>query len=142
MISEEALITFLQAQPTTKDYIIEVAENVLENWQETDELPIIYVGYATLDSKFPNQPIESTIFNRHGENIVQTFELHIVCASADFRDTWVDLYNALIGENPEPSEKIHSGFTYAQGGKMGRSNGKIYHIDLWRIGFPTNRKLR
>jgi len=141
MISEEEFLSFLQERPSTKGYAIELAENVLENWQSAEELPVIYIGYATFDSKFPNQPIESTIFNKHGENIVQTFEIHIVCANADFKTIWVDIYEALIGQNPAPSEKQHTGFTYAQGGKMGRSNGKLWNVDLWRIGFPTNKQL-
>ena len=138
MIDESTVITRINA---ITGYTTVRAEDVLDNWQTSAELPIIYVGYATIDSKQPNIPLESSIFNTNGENLVQSFEVNIVTSNTNFRANWIALYNALIGWNPIPDEVYHSGFTYAQGGKMGRSNGKIWHVDIWRIGFPTNHVL-
>jgi len=138
MIDESTVITRINA---ITGYTTVRAEDILDNWQTSAELPIIYVGYATIDSKQPNIPLESSIFNTNGENLVQSFEVNIVTSNTNFRANWIALYNALIGWNPIPDEVYHSGFTYAQGGKMGRSNGKIWHVDIWRIGFPTNHVL-
>ena len=138
MIDESTIVTYLQTETT---YTIELAGDILANWQDTADLPIVYVSYATIDSKQPNVPLESSIFNTNGEDLVQTFEINIVSVPGDFRAVWIAIYNALIGWNPIPDEVYHSGFTYAQGGKMGRSNNKLWHVDLWRIGFPTNHVL-
>lgn len=138
MIDESTVISRIN---TITGYTAVRAEDILENWQAASALPIIYVGYATIDSKQPNVPLESSIFNTNGEDLVQSFEINIVTSDTNFRANWIAVYNALIGWNPIADEVYHSGFTYAQGGKMGRSNGKIWHTDIWRIGFPTNHVL-
>ena len=138
MIAETTIVTRIN---DITGYTTRVAEDILANWQDISELPIVYVSYATIDSKQPNVPLESSIFNTNGEDLVQTFEINIVSIPSDFRAVWIAIYNALIGWNPIPEEVYHSGFTYAQGGKMGRSNNKLWHVDLWRIGFPTNHVL-
>lgn len=138
MIAVETIITRLQSQTS---YTIQVAKDILPNLQEATDLPIVYVGYGTIDSKEPNVPLESTIFNTNGENLVQSFELHIVCAVSDFRAVWINIYNALLGWNPIATEIYHSGFTFAQGGKMGLSNNKLWDVSIWRIGFPTSTQL-
>lgn len=138
MIDEQTVVTYLTQQLA---YSIELAEDILPNWQDIIQLPSIFVGYAAIDSRFPNVPTESSLFNTNGENLVQSFEIQIVSTRDVFRSTWIEVYNALIGWNPIEAEAYHSGFTYAQGGKMGRSHNKIWHVDIWRIGFPTNHVL-
>ena len=138
MILIEEFRSFIQINTgiTTK-----LARDTLPNMQDETELPVIYCTYATVDSKDPNVPIESSIFKSHGEDLVQTFEVHILDTLDNFRATWVLLFNNLTGKNIDPDEVYYSGFTYAQGGKMGLSNGKIVWVDLWRIGFSTTKPL-
>lgn len=136
MIDEQTVVDYIKAQ--TSYTHVSLAEDTIPNLQDIVDLPQIFAGYASIDSKDPNVPIEHTLFNTNGEDLVQTFEIHIISSRAAFRATWITLYNTLIGWNPIPLEKYHSGFTYAFGGKMGRSHGKIIHVDAWRIGFPTN----
>ena len=125
----------------TTSYNILQAQDILPNTQEQSELPIIYVGYATVDSKNPNIPLEYTIFNTNGEDLVQSFEIQTICNILEFREIWITLYNSLIGWNPIEEEIYHSGFTYSQGGKMGFSNERLFWVDIWKIGFPTNKVL-
>lgn len=123
-------------------YRVEFAKDTLPNFQDIVDLPVIFVGYATIDSKNPRAPIEHSLFNTNGEDLVQAFEIHIVCQTASFSTIWKNVYTKLIGWNPDYTEKYHSGFTYSQGGKMGLSNSKFWHVDIWKIGFPTNSKLQ
>lgn len=138
MIDIQTVIDYLTLNTP---YRVEAAKDTLPNYQDIVDLPVVYVGYATIDSKNPKAPIEHSLFNTNGEDLVQGFEIHIVCQIANFSAIWVTLYKVLIGWNPEFTEKYHSGFTYAQGGKMGLSNSKFWHVDIWKIGFPTNLKL-
>ena len=138
MIAVETVIAKLDADLT---YTVQMAKDVLPNWQDLTALPIIFVGYHSIDCKEPNVPLESTIFNTNGENLVQNFEIHIVCSVSAFRTVWINVYKSLIGWNPVATEIYHSGFTFAQGGKMGISNSKLWDVSVWRIGFPTNQGL-
>lgn len=138
MIDINAFVSFLQANVS---YDIRLAKEVQVNMLDDYELPAVFVGYAAVDSKDPNIPLESTIFNTNGEDLVQSFEIQIVCNMTDFRSIWVNLYNALIGKNLIPTEVYHTGFTYSQGGRMGLSNGRFWWVDIWKIGFPTNKVL-
>jgi hypothetical protein len=135
------VFTVIDRLRTETPYKIELAKDTLPNLQELRELPIIFVNYYTIEPRFPNIPLESSIFDTHGENLIQTFEVHIVCDIKNFREVWIKHYNALIGWNPIAEEVRHSGFTYAQSGKMGLSNGKYWEAILWRIGFPTTTQL-
>lgn len=121
----------------TSGYTVELARAKEPDLHEIGSLPIIFVGYATIDSKNPTIPLESTIFNSSGEDLVQGFDVQIISTIVDFKPIWVTVYNTLIGENPIPGEKYRSGFTYAQGGVMGLANGLLWHLDRWKIGFPT-----
>lgn len=124
----------LTANPT---YTINFAREKEPDFHTIATLPVIYVGYANIDSKNPSIPLESTIFNSHGEDLVQTFEVQIVSELASFRTIWINVYKSLIGVNPVAAEANRTGFTYAQGGVMGLSNGLLWHLDRWKIGFPT-----
>ena len=133
MIDVQTLIAKLDADTS---YTITAAKYREPEFQEVTELPIIYVGYNGISSKDPHSPVEKTIFNSVGEDLVQSFEIQIVCEVANFSGIWKTIYATLIGYNPVESEKYHSGFTYARGGVMGLSNGKLWHVDVWNIGFP------
>jgi hypothetical protein len=134
MIDVQVLITKLKAET---NYTVELARVREPELQEVVDLPIIYIGYASIDSKNPSAPIEHTLFNTHGENLVQSFDIQIVCKSSDLPTIWKTIYTKLITWNPEPLEQYHSGFTYSQGGVMGLANGNLWWLDRWKIGFPT-----
>lgn len=134
MISIDTIKTRLEAQT---NYTIAFARDREVDLQEQTELPIIYIGYATIDSKNPTSPVEHDFLNQYGEDLVQSFHIQTVCSVSQLPTVWKALHTALIGWNPTPGEQYHSGFTYASGGVMGLSNSKLWHIDVWRIGFPT-----
>lgn len=125
---------------TLTGYAVEPARAKEPNLQEPGELPIIYVGYASIESKDPNAPIEYDLFNQYGEDLVQTFDIQIVCSASTLPVIWKKVYTVLIGHTPTvtlSSTSSASGFTYAQGGVMGIVNTNLWWIDRWRIGFPT-----
>lgn len=134
MITLDTLKTRLLSQTS---YTVQFARDREVDLQEQTELPIIYIGYQSIDSKNPTSPVEHDFLNLHGEDLVQSFTIQIVCTSNDLPTIWKTTHTALIGWNPTPGEQYHSGFTYAQGGVMGLSNSKIWWIDVYRIGFPT-----
>lgn len=113
----------------------------------TDEPEIstvqVQVGDTRITAKNANEVYELGDYNRNqnGSNLVQGFEVHIKCPKAQFRATWITIYNLLNGYNPEPAEKLHSGLTYFHGGKVSTTDTTKYHIDNWNIGFPTNKVL-
>lgn len=135
MIDINTIVTYAQSELS---YPIEITQDTLPNIAEIRTIPAIFMQYATVDSQFPNLPLERTIFNTQGENLVQTFEFHIVCDINNLRSIWVELYQKFIGWYPIESEKYHTGFTYRQGGKMGLVGNRILWVDLWNVGFPTN----
>jgi hypothetical protein len=134
MISTATMIEKLQNDTI---YTIELSRDKEPNLQDLEELPIIYVGYASIDAKNPHAPIESSFFNLHGEDLVQAFDIMTVCEAENLPEIWKNIYTSLIGFNPVPGEEYRSGLTYAQGGVIGLSNGKIWWLDRWKIGFPT-----
>jgi hypothetical protein len=104
------------------------------------ELPIITVNYSSIVSKNPEAPIEHDIYNTYGEDLVQVYDLQILCLEDEFHTIWRTVYKALIGYTPSATisgTEATSGFTYAQGVVMGISNGKVQWGERWRIGFPT-----
>jgi hypothetical protein len=134
MINIQVLIDRLKAET---NYTVELARVREPELQETIALPIIYVGYASVDSKNPSAPQEFTMLNLHGEDLVQSFDIQIVCKGTALPTIWKAVYSALVGYNPVPNEAMHSSFTYSQGGVMGLANGNLWWVDRWRIGFPT-----
>ena len=137
MMDVSVLVARLQSQT---QYTIELARAREPNLQELAELPIIYIGYASIDSKNPSAPVEYDLFNQYGEDLVQSFDIQIVCNAAELSSIWKKVYTALIGYTPTAtlsSMASVSGFTYAQGGVMGMVNDRLWHLDRWRIGFPT-----
>ena len=135
MIAIETIITRLQTIVPT--YTIAKARSKEPDLAETAALPIIYVGYGTIDSKNPNQPIELDTYSMNGEDLVQSFDIQIVCKEIDLKTIWTATFKALIGWNPVTVEQMHSSMTYSQGGVIGISNDNIWWLDRYRIGFPT-----
>lgn len=137
MLSLDTFIEKLKTEPLTSKYPIfrsKIKQIVLE---ELENLPIIYAGIYSIDSKNPTIPIEHDLFNQHGEDLVQTFEIQIYCLEEQFEAIWKDIYKSIIGWHPDIQEFQHTGFTYAQGGVMGLENGRLFWLDRWRVGFPT-----
>lgn len=128
----------------TTGYTVEYARDKEPNTQELGILPIVYVGYSSLDSTNPNAPIAYDLFNLHGEDLVQSFDVLTVCEVANLPVIWRKLYSACIGKHPTlslSSTASTSGLTYAQGGVIGLSNSKLWWLDRWKIGFPTTNVL-
>lgn len=132
------LQTVINRLTSTTSYTIVPTKTKEPDLQDITALPIVFVGYGTIRSKNPNSPIEHSIFNTAGEDLVQSFELQTVCEIAQFNAIWKTLYATLIGYNPIPTEQYHTGFTYSHGGVMGIANNRLWNIDMWNIGFPTN----
>ena len=140
MIGLQAVIDLL----TPTGYSIELSVSPEVNLQELAELPTIYLGYASIQAKNPNAAIAFDIYSTHGEDITQTFDIHIVTLVEDLPAVWQAVYTALVGKTPisiVSSPASVSGFTYAQGGVLGLSNGRIWHLDKYVIGLPTDNVL-
>ena len=134
MIDVQVLVDKLQ---TDTSYTIELAKAKEPDLQEAVTLPILYIGYMDINSKHPHMPQELTMLHSHGEDLVQSFDIQIVCKAVDLPTIWKTIYSSLIGYNPSPNEIMHSAFTYSQGGVMGLANGNLWWVDRWRIGFPV-----
>lgn len=132
MIDLNVIITRLQQ---TTDYTIVPAR--AKEPELTGNLPILYIGYRTIDSKNPRDAIAYDVYNLHGEDLLQSFDIQIACKQVDLPIIWMNVYKQLIGWNPKPNEAIHSSFTYERGGMMGLSNDSCFWLDRWIIGFPT-----
>jgi len=137
MLDVQLVVNKIKAFPATSLYTVEHSRIKEPALSELTSLPIIYVGYHTIDSKNPTVPIEHDLFNQHGEDLVQTFEVQIVCEVKNFSTIWKNVYKSLIGWHPDVVELQHTGMTYAQGGVMGLENSRLWHLDRWKIGFPT-----
>jgi hypothetical protein len=137
MIDIDDVITLIRAGTGLAAAQVVRAKETEDNLMPSVELPMIYVGFATIESKNPNAPIEHNVFNTRGEDLVQSFDIVLACEETTLVANWIMLYKSLIGKNPNVAERLHTGLTYSQGGKMRISNGKIWHIDRWRLGFPT-----
>ena len=120
-------------------YTVNLAKSREPNLQDFPILPIIFIGYAEITSKYPQSALEATLFNTHGEDLVQTFDIQIISDIEHFRTYWITIYKSLIGWNPIGSEQYHTGFTYKQGMVMGIDNARQWHLDRWAIGFATTQ---
>jgi len=120
-------------------YAVERARSVEPNLQDQAILPVVYVGYFSIDSHNPSAPIAYDLYNDYGEDLVQTFEVQIVAMINDLPTIWKKVYSSLIGYTPTAtvsSTASTSGFTFAQGATQ-QSNGKVWDVSRWKIGFPT-----
>jgi hypothetical protein len=140
MIDIQQVIDHILASPTTATYTVQhvrIKEPILADLTDLAASPKIYVGYYAVDAKNPTVPIEHDLFNQHGEDLVQTIEVQIVCEEINFSTIWRNVYKSLIGWHPNVLEQQHTGLTYAQGGTMGIENGRMWWLDRWKVGFPT-----
>jgi hypothetical protein len=134
MISIDTVISYIQAT----GYQVLPAKVIETNLQDITELPIIYVSYYSVQ-KDPNSPPEQAYFNSYGEDLFQTFEVQIVCLLQDYPTIWKKVYSSLKGKTPSiaiGSTESPSGLTFHQGAVQ-QSNGKIWDVSRWNIGFPT-----
>ena len=137
MIPLQVIIDRLEAETT---YTVLTARTIETEDYSLGELPIITVNYSAILSKNPEAPIEHDIYNEYGEDLVQVYDLQILCLHDEFPDIWRTVYKALIGYTPSATVSgtaATSGFTYAQGIVMGIANNKLQWGERWRIGFPT-----
>ena len=134
MISLDMMINYVKSNTS---YTVTHTRLKEPDLAETSDLPTIYIGYGTIDSKNPNGAIEYDIYSMNGEDLVQSFDIQIVCKQKDLVTIWKTIYKVLIGWNPVLLEGNYSGLTYAQGGVIGISNDNLWWLDRWRIGFPV-----
>jgi hypothetical protein len=134
MIDVADVIAYLD---TNTSYVVEQGTDIIPDIESASTTPIIRVGYTTITNKNPNDTLEYDVVNTNGEDLVQGFEIHIVCDPAVFRSTWITIYKLMIDWVPYPVDQVHSRFTYKNGGRMGR-NVRIWHLDNWNVAFPTN----
>ena len=139
MIDLDTVITQISS---TTGYDVFPSKDVQPNDQNVSDAPTVFVGYSTIDSKFPNVAYELTRTTMEGEDLVQGFEIQTVCNITDFRSIWINIYKSLVGWNPDEVERQHTTFTYSQGGRMSNSSGsRFWWVDIYKIGFPTSKPL-
>ena len=102
------------------------------------ELPKIYIGYRSIDSRDPNKPEAFSNFEDAAENLTQLFEVQICCEVIDLHTIWRRVYFSLHGKNTQPLESEFSGITYQNGGLMGQENNRMWWVDLWGVQFPSS----
>jgi hypothetical protein len=121
-------------------YDVAISRDRELNLQDLANLPSIYVGYASIVSRYPKDGIEEDFLDTHGEDLTQAFDIHIVSLPENLSEVWRTVYKALKGASP--TVNLSSGatvgtFYYSQGGTIGLSNGKIWWQDRYIIRFPT-----
>lgn len=100
-------------------------------------LPVIFVGYSTIDSKTPSAAVAYDFLHQHGENLIQSFDIHLVCNKEDLPTLFIDVHKALAGKVPVGQVQDSIGLTFAQGGLIGKNNEICYWLSRYRIDFPT-----
>lgn len=132
MINADSVISFLD----DLSYPVQLSPTGVINLAEETTLPSLYVSYATIQSKNPNDPTGKSYFDSHGEDLIQYFDVHICTSKADLHTVWRAVYTKLVGWNTA-LDKYATGFTYMQGGMQGIDNGRVWWADRWGIAFPT-----
>lgn len=136
MIDLQVVIDRISSQT---NYDVERARSIEPNLQDIATLPVVYVGYFSIDARSPSAPIAYDLYDLYGEDLVQTFDIQIVCTITDLPTIWKAVYSSLIGYTPTSTTSSlasTSGFTFAQGATQ-QSNGKVWDVSRWKIGFPT-----
>lgn len=118
-------------------YEIERAKAKEPTLSELTNLPIVYVGFRSLDSNNPTTPNSHSDFEQAGENLVQAFDLQICCEEENLPVIWRTIYKTLQGTNSQPLEQQFSSMTYQKGGVMGIENGRLWWLDRWAVQFPS-----
>lgn len=135
MFSEESIIALLE--PT--GYAIEEFPDTQYNvFGENDvRLPVVYVGYANIDSNTNPNDVNFNYLNLYGENETQFFDIQIVCEKADLVDIRIATHQALVGKLPVGQVQDTTVLQHHQGGLIGKNNGIIHWLDRYKIKFPT-----
>ena len=136
MLKVQLVIDKIKAFPACATYSVQHSRIKEPQLAELTTLPIIFVAYHTVNSKNPSTPLAADLFNQHGEDLTQVFEIQIACETVNFDTIWKNVYKSLIGWHPDVLEMQHTGMTYIQGGVMGLENGRLWWLDRWGINFP------
>jgi len=137
MINISYIIGLIDAATT---YTVASARAKEPDLLEFSTLPVVFVGYSSIDSASPTSPMEHDLYSMAGDDLVQSFDIQIICAQADLPTIWKAVYTCLVGQHPTPTVSglaSTSGLTYSQGGMIGLANDRVFWLDRWRIGFPT-----
>jgi len=127
------VITLIQ----TTGYTVERAKAKEPILSELTSLPIVYVGFRGIDSRNPTTPESFSNYEQNGENLIQTFDVQIVCDEIQLPVIWRKVYKSLAGKSTQPLEEQFSALTYQKGGVLGLENGRMWHLDRWGVQFPS-----
>lgn len=134
MIAISLVKTRLEAETT---YTVEYGRQREIVLQDLTTLPILYINYATVESKSPNAAVEASLYNLYGEDLVQFIDIEICTDIANLHTNFLAVNKALSGWIPIANEKDHIAFSFAQGGVIGEDNTRIRWLSRYRTGFPT-----
>lgn len=134
MINIELVKTRLEAETL---YTVELGRHREIVLQELAELPILYINYATVESKSPNAAVEASAYNLNGEDLVQFIDVEICTEVENLHTDFLKVNKALAGWTPIEHELDHIAFSLAQGGVIGEDNTRIRWLSRYRTGFPT-----
>ena len=135
MFSEASIIALLEPTGYT---IEETPDKQYDIHGENDiRLPIVYVGYANIDSNISPNEVNFNYLNLHGENETQYFDVQIVCEKVDLVDIRIATHQALVGKLPVGQIQDTTVLQHNQGGLIGKNNGIIHWLDRYQIRFPT-----
>ena len=135
MFSEQSIIDLLQ--PTGYN-VEEFPDTEFDVYSVIDtRLPIIYVGYATIDAEKTSLPLVYDLYHQHGENLIQHFDIRIVCNKEDLPTLFIAVHGALVGKVPAGQIQDTIGLTLAQSGLMGKNNGICHWLSRYRVALPT-----
>lgn len=138
MIDVQTVVDYISSRTS---YTVKIASDTLPNLHDNPNLTEIFIGYTTIGQKHPDRTLEFDIVNTNGEDLVQGFEIFILCPITEFRTAWINIYKLMTSWTPVTTDKVHTRFTYNQGGRQA-TNIRMCHVDSWHIAFPTNKVLQ
>lgn len=122
---------------TETNYLVEYGRAREEVLQDLINLPILYINYASVESKSPNAAVEASAYNLNGEDLVQFIDVEICTEIENLAVNFLIVNKALSGWTPIEHELDHIAFSLAQGGVIGTDNTRIRWLSRYRTGFPT-----
>jgi len=127
--------SLIEAETGYSTYLMREKEFTLVN---PLHLPLIYIGPFMLDSSAGGSVItNSNIFTEHGENLIETFEIHIQDTPENLYKSWRNVAKSINGVNPYDHNEQNSIIFYKEGHIQGYEQGQIRWLDYWNLSFPS-----
>lgn len=104
---------------------------------EEDVLPKTSIGHFLIQSETASAPGANVLQHELGENLIESFEIHIQDLPENLFTTWRKVHNALVGKNPFTVREQNSIISYKEGTISGYENGQIKWIDIYALSFPS-----